>query len=77
MATKIGDVIRFCQREMNALVNSGIIKLQVQDMELTAQKAADSIPELIEVRAHSGIELKVLDIEDGTWTLEVVKEATS
>lgn len=75
MALHTGDICRFTQSEMNALASSQILELKVQGMQLTAQKAAGSVPELIKVKSHSGIELKVLDIEDGIWTMEVVKEA--
>lgn len=71
----IGDKVQFEQAAMNALVGSDILTLTVQGMTLTAQKASGSVPELIEVVASSGIELKVLSIEDGEWTMEVIKEA--
>lgn len=71
---ELGDQVEFSQTEMDALVQSDILSLHVQDMQLTAQKAAGSVPELIEVKSSSGYELKVHKVEGGTWHMEVTKE---
>lgn len=70
----IGSPVELGHNEMAGLVDSGILTLTVQGMQLTAQKAAGSVPELIEVRSHSGYELTVDRIEGGTWYMEVTKQ---
>ena len=71
---EVGEICSFSQQDMDALAASDIVRLTVQGMSLTPHQAADSIPELIEVRNWIGnVELKVLSIEDGIWTMEVVK----
>lgn len=69
---KVGDTFEASMKEMRALVSSGILGITVQGMGLTADAASGSVPELIEVVASSGIELKVVHLND-EWKLEVVK----
>lgn len=68
-----GTKLEMTQRTLDSLYECSILGFEVQGMHLSAQKAAGSIPELIKVRAMSGVELKVIAIADGIWQLEVTR----
>lgn len=68
-----GQIIRGDRKTMMALIECEIVEVKDITGEPATLEMAETVPQLVEIHAMSGIVLKVNDVMDDCFTLEVIE----